>query len=146
MDQLKILEILNENKGKDFVNRILNAVSFPTLPNRDGSESTHGMMFSEVDGKYIVYPSVVYDEEVMARLGPDTALGRALRTEDFVEFDTIQDAYEFSKEYKKLLPLLDSDKEKPDKIYPKRKTIWKDMNTGPGTLSGDSMSEASDGN
>ena len=144
MDQLKILEILNENKDKDFVNRILNAVSFPTLPNRDGSESTHGMMFSEVDGKYIVYPSVVYDEDVMSRLGPDTALGRALRTDDYVEFDTIQDAYEFSKEYKKLLPLLDSDKEdgiKPDVIYPKRKSIWKDLNTGPGTISTDNLGD-----
>ena len=147
MDQLKILEILNKNKDKEFVKRILNAGSFPTLPNRDGSESTHGMMFSEVEDRYIVYPSVVYDEETMSRLGPDTALGRALRTDDYVEFSTIQDAYEFSKEYKKLLPLLGKEEGiKPDKIYPKRKSIWKDMNTGPGTLSGDSMSGANDGN
>ena len=146
MDQLRILEILNENKDLPFVMRILNAADYPTLPNRDGSQSTHGMAFSKNGDGYIVYPSVVYDDEVMARLGPDTALGRAIRLGDFIEFATLQEAYEFSKEYKKMLPFFDKGEEKPEVVFPKRKTIWKDLNTGPGDISGDSMSGVSDGN
>jgi len=143
MNEQQILEILNKNMHLEFVKRIMGAKNFPTLPNRDGSESTHGMMFCGGDGKFYVYPSVVYDEEVMARLGPDTAFGRAMRLGDYIEFPTLQEAYEFSKEYKKMSPFFDAEKEV---IYPKKKTIWKDLNTGPGTLSGDSMSGANDGN
>lgn len=139
MDQLKILDILNENKDKEFVKRIMNAESYPALPNRDGSESTHGMAFSQVDGKFLVYPTVVYDEETMSRLGPDTALGRALRLDDYIEFETLQEAYEFSKEYKKLSPFFEG--QEKEVIYPKRKSIWKDLNTGPGTISSDSLGD-----
>ena len=142
MNQERILEILNENGGLEFVKRIVGAKNYPTLPNRDGSESTHGMMFTGGDGKFYVYPSVVYDEEVMARLGPDTAYGRAMRLGDFIEFPTLQEAYEFSKEYKKMSPFFDAAKdEETEVIYPKRKTIWKDLNTGPGDISGDSIKD-----
>jgi hypothetical protein len=141
MDQLKILEILNNNKDLEFVRRIMEAKSYPTLPNRDGSESTHGMMWSGGEGRFYVYPSVVYDEEVMARLGPDTAYGRAMRLGDFIEFATLQEAYEFSKEYKKFDPFFEA--QDNEVIYPKRKTIWKDLNTGPGDP-GDSMGGGGD--
>ena len=137
MNQLKILEILEQNKDKEFVQRIMNAADYPTLPNRDGSESTHSMAWGEFEGKFYVYPSVVIEEGEIQRLGPDTAWGRALRTGDYIEFTTIQDAYEFSKEYKNFSDRFYPDE--PEKIYPKRKTIWKDLNTGAGDLSGDSM-------
>jgi len=146
MDQLKILDILNENKDLPFVMRIMNP-GYPSLYNRDGSESTHSMAFGEFNGKYIVYPTVVYDEEVMSRLGPDTAFGRAIRMGDYIEFEEATDAYEFSREYKKLFPFFEKKEDgAKDVVFPKKKTIWKDMNTGPGTLSGDSMSGANDGN
>ena len=139
MNQLDILEILEKYKDVAFVKRIMKSANYPTLPNRDGSESTHGMMWSGQDGKFYVYPSVVYDEEVMARLGPDTARGRAMRMGDFIEFDNLQEAYEFSKEYKKFEPFFEAHGDS-EVIYPKKKTIWKDMNTGPGTVSsGDSL-------
>ena len=149
MDQLKILEIIEANKDKEFVNRIVNAKDFPVLPNRDGSESTHSMAYGEADGRFFVYPTVVLDGEQMMRLGPDSAFGWALRTGEFIEFDNEVEAYEFSREYKKFNPFFDAKKEEgiqPDVVYPKRKTIWKDMNTGPGDISGDSMSGVSDGN
>lgn len=146
MDQVRMLEILEENRGKDFVERIFNAPDYPVLYNRDGSQSTHSMAWSEADGRYFVYPTVVYEEGEMMRLGPDTAFGRAIRTGDFIEFDNFEDADQFSREYKKLFPFFDKKEDEKPVIFPKRKTIWKDMNTGPGTLSGDSMSGANDGN
>ena len=139
MDQLRILEILEANKDKDFVQRILNASDYPSLPNRDGSESTHSMAWGESDGKFYVYPTVVYEEDEMMRLGPDTAFGRAIRTDDYIEFPTIEEAYEFSREYKNFSDRFYKDQLEPDRIFPKRKTIWKDLNTGPGTISQDSM-------
>ena len=144
MEQLKILEILEKNRDKDFVDRILNAKKFPTLENIDGSESTHGMMYSEVDGVFYVYPSVIIEDDNMRRLERDSALGRAVRLGDYVEFDSIQEAYEFSKEYKKMSPFFDAKKDDNDRPLPP--SMWKGLNTGPGPSSGDSMSGVSDGN
>jgi len=148
MNQLKILEILEANKDKEFVQRVFNAADYPSLPNRDGSESTHSMAWGEVDGRFFVYPTVILQEDQMMRLGPDTAFGHALRTGEFIEFDNMDEADEFSREYKKFSPFFERKDEGilPDVVFPKRKSIWKDMNTGPGTLSGDSMSGANDGN
>jgi len=142
MDQLKILEIINKNKDKEFVNRILHAKDFPTLENLDGSKSTHGMMYSEVDGVFYVYPSVVYSDNELRRLERDSALGRAVRLGDYITFDSIQDAYEFTKDYKKMTPFFDARKDEK----PLPPSLWKGLNTGPGASSGDSMSGVSDGN
>jgi hypothetical protein len=140
MDQLRILEILEEHKELEFVQRILNADNYPSLPNRNGSESTHGMTLGELDGRFLVYPTIIYEEEELMRLGPDTALGHAMRSGDFIEFDDETEAYEFSSEYKGFTDRFYKDKIKEEIIYPKRKTIWKDLNTGPGDISsGDSM-------
>ena len=148
MNQLKILEILEANKDREFVQRIFNAADYPVLPNRDGSVSTHSMVWGEAGGRFFVYPTVILQEDQMMRLGPDTAFGHALRTGEFIEFDNMEDADEFSREYKKFSPFFEGKDEGilPDVIFPKKKSIWKDLNTGAGTLSGDSMSGANDGN
>ncbi len=142
MDQLRVLEIIEKNKDKDFINRLINAKDFPVLLNRDETTSTHSMAWGEADGRFFVYPTVVLEEGEMMRLGPDTAWGRAMRTGDYIEFDKMEDADEFSREYKKFTPFFDAQQEEgvqPDVIFPKRKSIWKDLNTGPGDISGDSM-------
>lgn len=125
MDTVKLFEILEQNKDVEFVKRILNAQDYPSLPNRDGSVSTHSMAVGEAGGRYFVYPTVVYDEGEMMRLGPDTAFGRAMRMGDYIEFDDLQRALEFSKDYKKANPFIES---------MKPPSLWKDMNTGPGTI------------
>lgn len=139
MNKVRLLETLLFYKGKDFINRIINAGDFPFLENRDGTKSTHGMAVSEKDGKFYVYPTVVYEGGIMQRLGPDTAWNRAITSGDFIEFETEEDARDFSKEYKQFMPMFEAAKEDTKKI-------WKDLNTGPGTLSSDSMSGANDGN
>jgi len=115
MNQLRILDIINKNKEKEFVYRLLNAKDLPSLPNRDGSTSTHGLTWKPriktlryAKGKkkkvYIVYPTVVLAEGEMMRLGPKTAYNRAVEFGDYIEFNNWQDADEFSKEYKKFQP------------------------------------------
>ena len=142
MDKVRLLELLLKHRNKDFINRIINVNDFPVLENRDGSVSTHSMSYGESDGKYYVFPTVVIEGGKAMRLGPDTAWVRAMTSGDFLEFDSEQDAADFSKEYKSFMPLFESSKEE----FPKKETIWKDLNTGPGTLSGDSMSGVDDGN
>ena len=142
MDKLRLLEIILFNRKKDFINRMMNANDFPVLENRDGTVSTHSMAYGEADGQYFVYPTVVYQDGKMMRLGPDTAWTRAMESGDYVMFENEDDAREFSSEYKQFMPFFESSKDK----FPKRKTIWKDLNTGPGDLSGDSISGVSDGN
>ena len=131
MDKVKLLELLLKHKNKDFINRIINVNDFPVLENRDGTSSTHGMELSEVNGKFFVYPSVVYQDGKMQRLGPDTAFNRAMNSGDLLEFDNMDEAMEFSKEYKQFMPMFEASGEKE---HPKKETIWKDMNTGPGTI------------
>ena len=128
MNKVKLLEILLKNKNKDFINRIINVNDFPTLENRDGTVSTHSMAYGEADGKYYVYPTVVYRDGKMQRLGPDTALNRAITSGDYIVFDNEQDAADFSKEYKQFMPWFEAYKK--DEVEP----IWKDLNTGPGSL------------
>ena len=98
------------------------------------------MAWGEADGRFFVYPTVVIEEDEMIRLGPDTAFGRALRSGEYIEFAEAQDAMDFSQDYKKMTPFF-GEAEKPDVIYPKKKTIWKDLNTGPGTLSTDNLGD-----
>lgn len=140
MDKVRLLDLLLKNRKKDFINRIIRVNDFPVLKNRDGSVSTHSMSYGELDGKYYVYPTVVYRDGKMQRLGPDTAWTQAFTTGDYLEFDNEEDAADFSREYKSFMPFFES--KKPDAPEP----MWKDLNTGPGTMSDDSMSGPSDGN
>ena len=137
MDKIRLLEIILRNKGKDFINRIVNANDFPTLENRDGTISTHSMTYAEVDGRFYVYPTVVYQDGKLMRLGPDTAFNHALTSGEYVTFDDEREAMDFSKEYKQLMPFFES---------AQSNEIWKDLETGPGASSDDSMTGVSDGN
>ena len=137
MDKIRLLELLLKYRDKDFINRIVNVNDFPILENRDGTVSTHSMSYGEVDGKFYVFPKVVNEGGKAMRLGPDTAWTRALTSGDFIEFDNEQDAADFSKEYKAFMPLFESSRDE----FPKRETIWKDLNTGPGTISTDDLGD-----
>jgi len=99
----KISKILNENKEKNFVNRIINPNIFPVLPNSDGTVSTHSMMDAEIDGKHVVFPSVqqVSDGRLF-RFNEEQALQRALELNEFIEFSSAKEASWFAKNYKQI--------------------------------------------
>ena len=98
----RIQKILNKNKDKEFVQRILSPDTSPFLDNEDGSYSTHSMAYGEADGKFFVYPTVVKGEEGnLTRLKGREAWEHAMGTGETIEFDNEKDAEWFSKNYKK---------------------------------------------
>jgi hypothetical protein len=95
--------ILEKNKDKNFVQRILNPDTSPRLDLGNGSFATHKMSWTEVDGKYIVYPKVVQGSDGnLLELSSDDAFNHAVGTGEYIDFQNASDAEAFSKDYKKM--------------------------------------------
>jgi hypothetical protein len=100
MDE-NILRILTENQNKGFVKRILNPNEYPTLNNKDGTHSTHSMTWGETGGKFVVFPTVLYnDKKELTRHDFKSAWENVRETGNFIEFETSEEADFFSREYK----------------------------------------------
>ena len=103
MDELgRLREILEKNKDKSFVKRILEKDNYPTLDLGNGNFATHMMSYAESDGKYYAYPTVLYGGGKLTRYQPDEAFRHARETGNYIEFDNEQDADWFTKSYKKV--------------------------------------------
>jgi hypothetical protein len=101
MDRNEILKVLMANKDKNFVNRILIPELWPFINNPDGSYSTHRMSTGEYDGKNIAYPEIIYEQgRGLIQLSPEEALKHAIKTREFIQFDSPDLADDFSKTYK----------------------------------------------
>ena len=93
--------ILEQNREKPMVQRILNPEQYPKLELGDGTHATHRMAYGEADGKYWVYPTVVpSDEKTLVQLNDQTAWDRAMQSGDAIAFDNEDDASWFSQHYK----------------------------------------------
>lgn len=99
-DRKKVMKILNANKKKSFVDRILNQKNYPVLDMGDGNVATHLMAWSEVDGKYRVYPTVLWNGKALTEYDPEKAFDFTTRTNNYIDFDTKKEADWFSKNYK----------------------------------------------
>jgi hypothetical protein len=112
-----IKETVEQNKDKEFVQRIINknqgvqqlTVESKPIKLADGSEiktspswATHLMAYAEADGKYYVYPEIVNQGGKLVRLGRDEAFDYAMKTGEFIEFDTEKEAAYFGENYKQL--------------------------------------------
>jgi hypothetical protein len=104
MDPKRLIEILEQNRDKEFVRRILTPGQYPVLWNKDGSHSTHSMAWDGPDpktGRSVVYPTVVrLKDGRMVRLDDRSALGYAIENNEIIPFDDPQEAETFSKQYK----------------------------------------------
>ncbi len=96
----KLTSILNANKGKNFVKRIIDRDKYPVLDNGDGTHSTHSMAWGEVDGRYVVFPTVQQEGEGLVRFGDSEAFGRSMRNGEYIEFADPAEAEWFSHDYK----------------------------------------------
>lgn len=101
-----ILSVLQANQDKNFVQRILNPSAYPTLQLGDGWIATHLMSWSEGDGKYFVYPHVVWDREAQSlrQLSNEEAWPYARRTGEFIEVESPEQADALSRYYKEAVP------------------------------------------
>jgi hypothetical protein len=94
------MKILQANKDKTFVKRILEREKYPRLELGDGNHATHKMAWGEVDKKYRVFPTVLYDGKSLKEYKPDEAFRHTSATGNYIDFDTPQEADWFSRQYK----------------------------------------------
>jgi hypothetical protein len=104
MSKKLVSSILEANKKKDFVQRILEPNKYPVKKNEDGTISTHLMAYGEVDGKTIAYPTLFYDKENKSLYRPDKPILEALKTKNFITFKNAQEAEWFTQNYKLAMP------------------------------------------
>jgi hypothetical protein len=103
-------KILAQHAGLNFVQRLLVPDQYPTLVRNDlpgaGNYSTHLLSWSTVgkDKKPIVYPEIVWDKKQgLRQLKPREAVDHALKTGEFIPFDSPEDAQRFTVMYKEPL-------------------------------------------
>lgn len=94
-----LMETLNKNKEKSFVQRILNPSKYPSLPMGNGSYATHRMAWTEADGRYFVFPTVLLNDGRLSDYG-DKAWDAVKQTGQYIEFPSADDAEWFSSRYK----------------------------------------------
>jgi hypothetical protein len=98
----EINSILNRHKGKNFVKRILDPGRFPFLKLPSGDVASHRMAWGEVDGKFVVFPTIVQEADTLREMEPKVALEHALNTKEFISFSDPKTADLFSRQYKKV--------------------------------------------
>jgi hypothetical protein len=96
----RMMDILNKNASKTFVQRILTPDRFPTLDNGNGGIATHRMAWSELDGgRAAAFPTVLYDGKGLVDYG-NKAWEQAVKSGNVIEFDSPDEASWFAQNYK----------------------------------------------
>jgi len=97
----RVQKILQANKAKDFVQRILDPDNSPSIDLGKGFKGTHLMATGEADGKHYAYPTIQRDAEGnLVRLEPNEAFAEAAAKGELIAFDSAEAALWFSKNYK----------------------------------------------
>ena len=97
-----IIDILRNNESMPFVNRILNPGVGGVIRNEDGTISTHRMS-AEIDdqGQAWAFPTIVDGPEGLTEYqDPYQAMDYNIQNSNAIPFDTIDQAIDFSKNYK----------------------------------------------
>lgn len=101
-----VMKILQENKDKNFVQRLLYPDMHPKMNRPDlglGSYSTHLMSYATTDNGAVVYPEIIQQEDQsLKRLDRQEAYNHAMRTGEHIKFDNPEDASWFTENYKSI--------------------------------------------
>jgi hypothetical protein len=89
-------QVLQANKGKNFVQRITNASDWPVVQNPDGGYSSHRMGSAEVGGRNIAFPTLTYDKGANALRAPADPVREAMQTGEYIEFPSPEEAEKFA--------------------------------------------------
>jgi hypothetical protein len=98
-----VLKVLDKNKSKDFVDRILNSSKYPDMPTpggKPGETSTHLMAYATNDVGAFAYPTIFYNKDTKKLFMPKDPAKYAQETGEFIRFNTEEDADFFTKNYK----------------------------------------------
>lgn len=99
----RVKAILAQNAGKNFVDRIVNRDKYPSIDNGDGTHSTHLMAWTEADGAYRVFPTILFDKKTGKLIKRDNmraAYDNAVRMGEYIDFNSPDEAEWFSQRYK----------------------------------------------
>ena len=94
-----LLNVLNNNKNKSFVQRIINPQNEPVLEH-EGGIATHRMSWATVGDKVIAFPTVLKTREGNLQDFGREAIPHVLKTGNYIEFQSEKEADFFSKRYK----------------------------------------------
>ena len=97
-----IRQILEANKSRTFVDRILNKNRYPVLDLGNGNIATHKMAWAKAGDKYVVHPTVLWDGKALKEYDPREAWNQVRKTGNYITFDSPQEAEWFSQNYKKV--------------------------------------------
>ena len=101
----EIINILSANRTKNFVDRILSPQNYPQISNKDGSYSTHLMASGEMNGKHYVFPMITYKDGKLKKWDNwKDALDYAIKNNEFIDFETPEEAEWFGVKYKSGMP------------------------------------------
>lgn len=110
---IKMKMLLGQHKDKDFVKRILGYKGRDKSPVLDlsnieegkyGTYGTHLMSGSTVDGKTMAYPRIINTGKGLKLLSEQEALQHAMKTGEYIPFQSIDDVNWFGQNYKKASP------------------------------------------
>lgn len=102
-DQGLLNAILSQNRDLNWVQRLENPYIFPVINNDDDSYSTHRMAWDQLGDKAIVFPLIIQDPLTggLQQLSPQDAKRYAVENNQFIPFNTDEQADWFTKNYKK---------------------------------------------
>lgn len=104
---VKLRQILQDNADKSFVQRIVNYMgpqNSPVLDLGNGELATHRMAWNEAGGRYFAYPTVLMGQDGKLKDYGDSAWDHVVKTGNYIEFQSPQEADWFSKNYKRIWP------------------------------------------
>lgn len=101
LDKNWIDQTLKANMSKSFVKRMYDENPM-TLDLGNGQHATHKMAWSDAGGKYVVYPTVLFDGAKLVDYG-NGAMPQAMKSGNYIAFDTPEEADYFSRNYKQAL-------------------------------------------
>jgi hypothetical protein len=98
-----INSILSKYGNLNFVSRIQNPYVYPQMDLGNGQVGTHLMQYAHNDDGYLVYPSIIQDNEgKLQKLDNEDAYQHAMSTGEYIPFDTEANASWFAQNYKKV--------------------------------------------
>lgn len=100
-DMAKLWQILNANRNKQFVQRILNPQNYPMLNFGGGEYGSHRISSGRFDNRELLFPLIRYEGNQLNAYEFPEAAHRALQTGEYIPFQAPEEADWFANSYKK---------------------------------------------
>ena len=89
-------QLIDQNSGLNFVQRMLEPNKWPVIQNQDGSYSTHLMAWDQDQKGPFVFPTIIWDGKKLKKLSMDEAWRHARLTGEMIRVNSPEEAEWFS--------------------------------------------------